>query len=103
MPNWKAEWTSLPMKARGKSRLISLIYGTVSGVAELLAGILTLFAASFVYNILPFSLCFAAGAMFYVVLAELSSNFSDDENSELSLFTFGTGFIIMMLLDTFLG
>ncbi len=94
---------SLPMKARGKSKFVSFLYGTVSGIAELLAGALTLYAASFVYDILPFSLCFAAGAMFYVVLAELSSNFSDNENSELSLFTFGAGFIIMMLLDTYLG
>ena len=94
---------SLPLCVRGKSRIKSFLCGTVSGVAELIAGILTLFLSSFVRGILPFSLCFAAGAMFYVVLTELSGNFTSKKNASASVLTFGCGFIIMMLLDTFFG
>lgn len=94
---------SLPLMARGKSRLSSFLYGSVSGAAELIAGVITLFAASFIYSILPFSLCFAAGAMFYVVMRELSVNFTDRKTADVSLCFFAAGFVIMMLLDTYLG
>ena len=91
---------SLPMSARGKSRLTAFLYGSVSGIMELVAAIITLFFSSFVYGVLPFSLCFAAGAMFYVVLSELSGNFTSKKNGDISLVFFGIGFIVMMLLDT---
>lgn len=94
---------SLPVYARGKSRIAAFFYGCISGFAELAAAVITLFFASFIYDVLPFSLCFAAGAMFYVVLSELSENFTNEKNGAASLVTFATGFIIMMLLDTFLG
>lgn len=94
---------SMPLKARGKSTFLSFFKGTVSGIAELSAGVLTLFFSYFVYGIMPFCLCFAAGAMIYVVLAELSSEFSAGKKRGICLFLFGTGFTLMMLLDTFLG
>lgn len=94
---------SLPLKAGGVKPLTAFFKGTVSGIAELIAGVLTLFLATFVLQIMPFCLCFAAGAMIYVVLSELSSEFSGGKNRAFSLFLFDTGFIIMMLLDTFLG
>ena len=94
---------SLPLTARGKSRAAAFMWGTVSGIAELFAGVLTLFFSPFIYSVLPFSLCFAAGAMFYVVMAELSRNFHNKKLSDISLCFFGTGFVAMMLLDTLLG
>ncbi len=94
---------SLPLKARGKKRKTAFFCGTVSGIAELAAAVITLFFSGFIYALLPFSLCFAAGAMFYVVMRELSVNFSDRKNSDVSLCFFAVGFVIMMLLDTYLG
>lgn len=94
---------SLPLKARGKKRKTAFLCGTVSGVAELAAAVITLFFSGFIYTLLPFSLCFAAGAMFYVVMRELSVNFSDRKNADVSLSFFAVGFVIMMLLDTYLG
>lgn len=94
---------SLPLKARGKSTLNAFSLGCVSGIAELVSAVFALFLAAFSYSILPFSLCFAAGAMFYVVLAELSEDFSDKKTSPEALFFFALGFGLMMLLDTFLG
>lgn len=94
---------SLPLKADGEKTFFSFIKGTVSGIAELSAGIITLFISSFIGEIMPFSLCFAAGTMIYVVLAELSVEFTKNHNREKNLFLFGAGFTLMMLLDTFLG
>lgn len=94
---------SLPLKARGKNRKTAFLLGTVSGAAELAASLITLFFSGFIYVLLPFSMCFAAGAMFYVVMRELSVNFSDKKTADMSLFCFALGFTLMMLLDTFLG
>ncbi len=94
---------SLPLTARGKSRTKAFLWGIVSGVAELAAGAVTLLFSPFIYSVLPFSLCFAAGAMFYVVMAELSCSFHNKKNSDISLCFFAVGFVVMMLLDTFLG
>lgn len=94
---------SLPLKARGEKRTAAFLAGTVSGIAELAAAVITLFFSGFIYALLPFSLCFAAGAMFFVVMRELSVNFSDRKNWDTSLFFFAAGFVVMMLLDTYLG
>ena len=94
---------SLPLTARGKNRKAAFLLGTLSGIAELAAAVITLFFSGFIYELLPFSLCFAAGAMFYVVLRELSVNFTDKKTADVSLFFFAAGFVLMMLLDTYLG
>ena len=94
---------SLPLKLRGKKRKTAFLCGTVSGIAELAAAVITLFLSGFIYALLPFSLCFAAGAMFYVVLRELSVNFTDRKTADVSLFFFAVGFVLMMLLDTYFG
>ena len=94
---------SLPLNARGKKRKTAFLAGTVSGIAELAAAVITIFFSGFIYALLPFALCFAAGAMFYVVLRELSVNFTDKKTADVSLCFFAVGFVLMMLLDTFLG
>lgn len=94
---------SLPLNARGRKRKTAFLLGTVSGIAELAAAVVTLFISGFVYTLLPFSLCFAAGAMFYVVMRELSVNFTDRKTADVSLCFFAVGFVVMMLLDTYLG
>lgn len=94
---------SMPLNAKGKSPVKAFLKGMYSGLAELIPAVLSLFVSVFVGSILPFSLCFAAGAMFFVVLRELSSEFSKDKHSGLALFVFSLGFTLMMLLDTLAG
>ena len=94
---------SMPLKAKGKTRFKAFLCGMVSGIAEFVAAFLTLLIASVVHIILPFSLCFAAGAMFFVVLRELSFDFSSEKYCSFSLSVFATGFTTMMLLDTLTG
>ena len=54
-------------------------------------------------SILPFFLCFAAGAMVYVVVKELipESQLNNNKNM-ITVFTL-IGFLFMMLLDVCLG
>ncbi len=94
---------SMPLKAKGQGTKKAFMSGFISGVAELIPAILTLFLFSFVDSILSFSLCFAAGAMFFVVLRELSSGFHSGKNRSFALAVFAAGFTLMMLLDTFFG
>lgn len=94
---------SLPLKAKSKGTFKSFLYGVYSGIAELCSGIITLFLSSYAIGILPFFMCFAAGAMFFVVMRELSADFSEEQNGRKALLTFAVGFTVMMLLDTLVG
>ena len=80
------------------------MYGQASGMVEPIAGVL---GALFVLNmrtILPYALCFAAGAMIFVVVEELIPE-SQRIQKNIDLVTMSTmiGFSVMMILDVALG
>lgn len=92
---------SMPMASEGK--LKSFFYGILSGIVEPVSAFLTILLASFVQPILPYLLSFSAGAMLYVVVEELIPDASEGNHSNLGTIGFALGFIIMMILDVFLG
>lgn len=94
---------SLPLHSKGMSKLRAFFYGIISAVAEACGALLTLAAAEYIVPVLPFMLCFAAGAMLYVVVKELVPEFSEGGFSEVCIFIFSVGFSVMMALDTALG
>lgn len=94
---------SLPLRSEGKSRMQSFILGTLSGIVEPVAAVLTILLASVVTPILPYMLAFAAGAMIYVVVEELIPEANEGEHSNLGTITFAVGFALMMVLDVTLG
>lgn len=53
--------------------------------------------------ILPYFLSFAAGAMIYVVVEELIPEMSEGKHSNIGVIAFSIGFVLMMILDIFLG
>jgi ZIP family zinc transporter len=54
--------------------------------------------------LLPFTLCFAAGAMIFVVVEELiPESQRHPENVDLVTMATMTGFMVMMILDVALG
>lgn len=94
---------SMPMCAAGESRTKAFLYGTYSGIAELIGAILTFIMAELLTATIPWLLSFSAGAMLYVVVEELIPEISDlKENKNGTLF-FAAGFSLMMLLDVALG
>ena len=95
---------SMPLRREGMSKFKSFMYGQASGMVEPIAGVL---GALFVMNmrtILPYALCFAAGAMIFVVVEELIPE-SQRVHKNIDLVTMATmvGFSVMMILDVALG
>ena len=94
---------SMPLKETGLSKPKAFLFGVFSGVVEPIAGALAILLVAIVEVILPYTLCFAAGAMMYVVFEELIPEANSGKHSNLATIGFSIGFIIMMILDVALG
>jgi ZIP family zinc transporter len=95
---------SMPLRREGMSKWKSFFMGQASGIVEPIAGVL---GAIFVINMqgmLPYALCFAAGAMIFVVVEELipESQRIYKNIDTVTMFTM-LGFSVMMVLDVALG
>jgi ZIP family zinc transporter len=78
--------------------------GQASGVVEPIAGVIGAYFVMKMQHILPYALCFAAGAMIFVVVEELIPE-SQRNYKNIDLVTMATmvGFTVMMILDVALG
>ena len=78
--------------------------GQAPGIVEPIAGVLSALFVLKMQNILPYALCFAAGAMIFVVVEELIPE-SQKTQANIDLVTMATmvGFSVMMILDVSLG
>ncbi len=94
---------SIPLRREGFSRKKSFFWGQLSGVVEPVAGVLGALAVTAFRPILPYALCFAAGAMIYVVVEELVPEAQTTQDSHVATIGIVVGFIIMMMLDLGLG
>ena len=94
---------SIPLHNSGTKKGKAFLLGALSGIVEPLGAVLTLLLASFFTPILPYLLCFAAGAMLYVVVEELVPEMSEGEHTHIGTIFFGIGFLVMFVLDTILG
>ena len=73
-------------------------------MVEPIAGVLGAFFVLNMQSILPYALCFVAGAMIFVVVEELIPESQRKyENIDLVTMTTMTGFSVMMILDVALG
>jgi ZIP family zinc transporter len=91
---------SMPLRREGVSKGKSFFMGQASGLVEPIAGVI---GAAFVLNmqgVLPYALCFAAGAMIFVVVEELiPESQRNDANIDMVTMSTMVGFSVMMLLD----
>lgn len=94
---------SLPLRNEGMSRKKAFFYGQASGLVEPISGVLGALLVSFVKDLLPFILCFASGAMIYVVAEELIPSGKTSESNKLGTLGVIVGFSLMMALDIALG
>jgi zinc transporter, ZIP family len=95
---------SMPLRREGMGKWKSFFMGQASGIVEPIAGVIGALFVLRMQNILPYALCFAAGAMIFVVVEELIPE-SQRNESNIDLVTMATmvGFSIMMVLDVALG
>lgn len=94
---------SMPLRSKGETRTRAFISGVLSGLVEPIGTIVTILLASLVVPILPYLLCFAAGAMMYVVIEELIPEMASGKHTNVSTVMFALGFTLMMTLDVALG
>lgn len=95
---------SMPLRREGMSKWKSFLYGQASGIVEPIAGVLGAIFVLKMQSILPYALCFAAGAMIFVVVEELIPE-SQRNYKNIDFVTMVTmvGFSVMMILDVSLG
>lgn len=95
---------SMPLRREGLSRHKSFMMGQASGIVEPIFGVLGAMFVLVMQPILPYALCFAAGAMIFVVVEELIPE-SQRVQANIDLVTMATmiGFSVMMILDVALG
>ena len=87
----------------GAAISLPLKHGSLSGIVEPIAGVIAGFTIHIMQTILPVCLSFAAGAMMYVVVEELIPEAQLGKHSHVGTFGVLSGFVIMMLMDIFLG
>jgi ZIP family zinc transporter len=95
---------SLPLRREGMGRTKSFVMGQASGLVEPIAGVIGAVFVLSVQGILPYALCFAAGAMMFVVVEQLIPESQRNER-HIDIVTMATmaGFSVMMILDVALG
>ncbi len=95
---------SMPLRREGFSPKKSFFFGQFSGIVEPLGAVLGAFFVLKLQFILPYALCFAAGAMIFVVVEELIPE-SQRQYEHIDLVTMTTmlGFTMMLILDVALG
>lgn len=91
---------AFPLRRMGVSRRKSLWIGQLSAIVEPIAGVIGAFAVFHIQPILPFAMCFAAGAMIYIVVEEVIPETQRDKYTDIAVMAFMAGFLIMMILDT---
>lgn len=95
---------SIPLRREGMSKRKSFFIGQASGVVEPIAAIIGVVFVLNMLNILPYALCFAAGAMIFVVIEELIPESQKKyENTDLVTMASMAGFSVMMTLDVALA
>lgn len=94
---------SMPLRAEGLSRWRSFFYGQASAIVEPIAAVVGALLVIALRPILPYALCFAAGAMIYVVVEELIPESQRGESTDIATLGAMFGFALMTFLDIALG
>lgn len=94
---------SLPLCREGRSRRRAFFYGQLSGAVEPLAGVAGALLATGARRLLPFLMSLAAGAMIYVVIAELAPESQKGRAKNCAALFAMLGFAVMTAMDVTLG
>ena len=94
---------SMPLHSYGMKKKRAFLFGTLSGIVEPIAAIVTILLSQWILPALPYLMAFAAGAMFYVVIEELIPEAQEGSHTNVSTIAAALGFVLMMILDCALG
>ena len=91
---------SLPLRQGGMDRGRSVLIGAISGAVEPIAALLVLLFSAALAPVLPLLMAVSAGAMMWVVFAEMLPVSGSGRDGSLAA---ALGFVLMMALDLLLG
>ena len=94
---------SMPLVSGGMKTPRAFLIGFLSGAVEPIAAVITILLTALIRPALPYILSFAAGAMIYVVIAELIPEAQAGEQKCIGTVGAALGFALMMVLDVALG
>ena len=94
---------SLPLRREGMSRGRAFFFGQLSGFVEPLSAVMGALLAATLRQALPFLLCFAAGAMLWVILTEMVPECQASSARVPAAWWTILGFCLMTILDVALG
>lgn len=92
---------SLPLYSAGVSKKKAFLFGSLSGLAEPVFGVVGFFLALSLHGLLPFLLSLSAGAMIITTVRELIPE-AGELNKNFATFGLTLGFLLMMTLDSLL-
>ena len=93
---------AIPLRSMGMRAGKAFFFGQLSGMVEIVAGVLGALAVQMIQLLLPWALSFSAGAMIIVACGELIPS-CVREGKVTALYGIMGGFALMMFLDIFLG
>ena len=91
---------ALPLRQSGMSRRRSFFFGALSGAVEPAAGLLAALLMALAVQAMPMLMCVSAGAMMWVVFAEMLPQAGIARDGTLAA---ALGYVLMMALDIGLG
>jgi ZIP family zinc transporter len=94
---------AMPLRGEGIARFQCFWYGQLSAAVEPVAAVFGAAAVVYAAPVLPYALAFAAGAMIFVVVEELTPASQRAGHVDLATFWYMVGFTVMMTLDVALG
>jgi ZIP family zinc transporter len=80
------------------SRIRAFILATLTGTIEIVTSFIGFYLTSFVKNLVPYGIAFAAGAMLFIIYKELIPESHGDGNERTSTYSFIFGLLFMILL-----
>ncbi len=94
---------SMPLYTARGGRLKPFLYGVLSGAVEPVAAVTAILFVGLFSPLMAYFLSFAAGAMIYVVMNELSEEMKGVKSKGRGMLFFALGFVLLMSLDVALG
>lgn len=92
-----------PLLLAGASPGRTLAIAALTGLIEVMGTLLGFFAVSLSSGLLPFALAFAGGTMLYVISDEMIPETHSHGYERLATYSLLAGFIVMLILDTYIG
>lgn len=90
---------SLALRRDGASRFKSFFLGQLSGIVEIISGVIGSILVIWCRSLLPWCLGFAAGAMIIVAVHELIPEAHHEKRSYIPTMGIILGFVVMMIFD----